>query len=131
MSTYGRVISIINMTPYENHYVQGYNITNLTRQCEMRYYTNSTGPSYLMRLEGNFSDSPFGIESLVYVEDLIDQDVPLNTGSSVVDYLYLGNRSTGKVCTINNTPSGWTTWFRIDQAHLQKYQAVGQNLSCS
>jgi len=116
ISTYNRVVHQINITPYEGSYVSGTDTTNLMEHTTKGFYANSTGPSFLMRFEGNLSNSTFGIESLVYVPYLETQGIPVKQ-KSVVDYIYFSNESP-TFHRINNTPE----WFYLDDEHLEKYQ---------
>ncbi len=115
--THGGVLRTINQTPYEGNYVNGLDTSNLIAHIENKYYTNGTGPSYLMRLEGNTSSSPYGIESFVQLPELEDAGLPVYERSAI-DYLYLVG-DTSPAFTINNTYEGW---LRIDTDHLEKYQ---------
>ena len=115
--TNGQIIRAINRTPYEGDYTSGASTTNLQAHINGLFYTNSTGPSYLMRLEGNLGNSSMGIESIVRLPDLQEQGLPVFERSSV-DYIYFGNASP-TIYTINNT---FEDWFRLDEAHLEKYQ---------
>ncbi|MBI2575266.1 hypothetical protein HYV82_05270 [Candidatus Woesearchaeota archaeon] len=119
IGTQGRVIRQVNATLYEGNYVSGTDTTNLKRHIDGFYYTNSTsGPSFLMRLEGNYNASPFGIESFVNVPELQQKGVP-QFQRSMVDYIYFGNLSTGQLYKVNST---YESWFIIDEASLDKYQ---------
>lgn len=121
--TNGKIIRAISITPYESNYTPSLNTSNLKAHINGLFYTNSTGPSYLMRLEGNLSDSPAGIpagiEGIVRLPDLQEQGLPVFERSSV-DYLYFGN-SSAPIFIINNT---FEDWFRLDDMHLNKYQAA-------
>ncbi|MBI2663730.1 hypothetical protein HYX10_00105 [Candidatus Woesearchaeota archaeon] len=116
--TQGKVLRTINITPYEGNYVSGANTENLIGHINALYYANSSGPSYLMRLEGNLNDSEFGIESIVVLPDLQEQGLPVYERSSV-DYVYFGNENP-EIYVINGT---FEDWFRLDAEHLEKYQA--------
>lgn len=118
--TNGQIIRAINITPYEGNYASGLNTVNLHAHINDLYYANSTGPSYLMRLEGNLGNSSVGIESIVRLPDLQEQGLPVFERSSV-DYVYFSN-SSPTIHTINNT---FEDWFRLDDAHLDKYQVAG------
>jgi len=95
--------------------------TNLTLHINNSYYLeNELAPSFLMRLEGNFSNSSYGIESLVPIPELIEQDVIYSTTKSIVDYVLFSN-ITGyeeKACNVDNMPS----WFKLDTNHTNKYE---------
>ena len=103
----------------EGNYVTGTDTTNFKRHIDGLYYANSSaGPSFLMRLEGNLSNSSTGIESIVRLPDLQVQGIPVYERSSV-DYIYFGN-ATPTIYIINNT---YESWLRLDDGHLDKYQA--------
>ena len=115
--TNGQILRVINETPYEDDYVSGVNTLNLQAHINDLYYAVSSGPSYLMRLEGDLSNSTLGIESIVRLPDLQAQGIPVFERSSV-DYIYFSN-ATPQIFIINNT---FEDWFRLDGAHLEKYQ---------
>jgi len=115
--TNGQIIRAINITPYEGNYASGLGTANLKAHINGLFYTNSTGPSYLMRLEGNLGNSSAGIESIVRLPDLQEQELPIFERSSV-DYVYFGE-SNPPIFVINST---FEDWFRLDDAHLAKYQ---------
>ena len=118
--TNGLISRAINMTPHEGSYASGLNTSNLQDHINGLFYANSTGPSYLMRLEGNLGDSPAGVESIVRLPDLEDQGLLVFERSSV-DYIYFGSTNP-IIYVINNT---FEDWFRLDDAHLEKYQVAG------
>jgi len=119
--TYGRVpntIRISNITDYVN---SDNDTTQLQIHINNSFYTENTlAPSFLMRLEGNFSSSPYGIESIVYIPELLYQGVGYDSSRSIVDYVLFTN-ITGyeeKACNVQNMPA----WFRIDLNHTVKYE---------
>jgi len=116
ISSYGRNTNMVvkaNITDF----VIGNDTTNLQNHLYKSYYIESnTAPSFLMRLEGNLSSSDYGIESLVNLEDLMNQGVPIRS-RSVVDYIFFGNQSTQNY-NIKNMPE----WFKLDDEHLEVYQ---------
>ena len=117
--TGNKISRTINQTPFEGNYVSGADTTNLKLHIDGLYYANSSGgPSFLMRFEGNLSNSSVGIESIVSLPDLQAQGIPVYDRSSV-DYIYFGN-ATPTIYKINNT---YEDWFRLDDDHLVKYQA--------
>ena len=83
-----------------------------------------------MRMEGNLSNSTFGIESLVNLAELQAQGL-VTKDKSIVDYIYFGNQNPASY-RINKTPE----WFKLDtldessnpQAHILTYQA--QDVVC-
>jgi hypothetical protein len=93
-----------------------WDLSNLTMDIANGYYQSSeNGASFLDRLEGNIMLSPkymYGIETFVYLPDLTDADLPVNTLASCIDYQYWqdvagsGIRN-GNYDTVYN-------WFKID-----------------
>jgi hypothetical protein len=122
VATRGRVpntIRISNITDYVDDATN--DTTELIRYINYSYYTNNTlAPSFLMRLKGNFSSSPYGIESLVNIPELKDQNVNYSNSRSIVDYILFSNITnyTARVCNVDNMPS----WFTIDTNHTTKYE---------
>jgi len=84
------------------------------------YYENPMAPSFLMRLEGNFSPSEHGIESIVYLPELDTQGVAYDSEKSLIDYVFFTNiTGFGAVtCNVKNM-SGW---FKIDLNHTETYE---------
>ena len=116
LNSLGRITNIINKTPFTD-FVQGDDTTNLQKHLNDSFYiAHNDAPSFLMRLTGNLSASPYGIESLVNLEDFSDQGLPTKARSAV-DYIYFGNQATTDFY-IENMPS----WFKVDQDHLQTYE---------
>jgi hypothetical protein len=116
--TYGRVINTIQETAVTD-YTDGTNTTNLLTHIDGGYYrTSSSGPSYLMRLGGNLSNSTYGIESIVNLKRLEDALLPIEEKTSI-DYLYFSNQTPTRYL-INNTYN----WFRLDNlsGHLARYE---------
>lgn len=119
VESFGRISIKINKTQYEGNYVSGADVSNLLSHTYSNYFANSTGPSFLMRLEGNFSNSTAGIESLIDLTKFQAQGIPVYD-RSIVDYVYFSKQNTTNY-RINNTPN----WFKIDEGHLNKYQVGG------
>jgi hypothetical protein len=111
IGTNGKIAHKIVETPYN-----GFDTANLTGHLENFYYLNSSGaPSFLMRLEGNFSGDENGIESLVYQPDLSTQGIPVKD-KSAVDHVYFSSE---------NPPAsgvgGMPAWFKLDAGHVGIY----------
>jgi len=109
-------------------FVNGSNIANLLNHTYSGYYVAfSDAPSYLMRLQGNVSASPYGIESLVDIDELNTKSVPTQT-KSIVDYIYFSSANP-PYFSIQGAPS----WFRLDnrlntegnQTHHDLYEVNG------
>lgn len=108
-------IRVSNITDfvYEN------DTTNLIYHCQEGLYINSTGASFLGRLTGNLSPSPYGIESLVYVPKLEALGIKPRE-KSVVDYIYFSESNPASYKIIN-----MPDWFMIDNEHLEAYGLSG------
>ncbi|MBU0906526.1 MAG: hypothetical protein KKD18_03370 [Nanoarchaeota archaeon] len=98
-------------TPYS-----GFDSSNLSAHITGRYYReHSDAPSFLDRLEGNLlATSPYGIESLVYVNDI---PVPYRTGKSLEDHVYFSSASLSGTCHL----AGMDPWVRLDNIHRAYY----------
>jgi hypothetical protein len=118
----GRVTNPIVKTPFDE-LVMGSDISNLLEHLNSSYYiATNISPNFLMRLEGNLSNSSAGIESLVNLEEFQAQGLPIKDRSAV-DYIYFGTKTTTNF-RINQTPA----WFKIDQDHLTTYQVENQTI---
>lgn len=116
VNSYGRVSNTIRISPFE-HFVVGGSIDNLLTQINKSYYISTNmSPNYLMRLEGDLASSEIGIESLVNLQEFIDQGLTTKDRSAV-DFIYFGNQTTTNH-RINKTPS----WFKLDSEHLSTYE---------
>ncbi len=117
VNTGGLVSNKVKRTPHTT-FVQGTNVSALSNHSLTSYYRDHTdAPSFLNRLQGNFTASPYGVESMVNLQKLAAQGVPTQQ-KSVIDYIYFSasNPSTNGV-------SGMSTWFRLDSTHLAYYNA--------
>jgi len=133
LGTSGRVTNLVRQTPITD-FVSGTNVNNLMAHANESYYRAWTGaPSFLQRLEGKLTNSsPYGIESLVNLQELSDAGLFTST-KSVVDYIYFSSNNPSS-CTVNGTPS----WFRMDgswnaeltQRHPHFYEVEGLINGC-
>lgn len=118
INSLGRVVNTVDKSPYSSFS----NEANYRHHINESYYINSTtGPSFLMRLEGNLGNSTAGIESIVNLQKFIDQGLTIYTKSGV-DYIYFGNGSMSS-CQINET-AVQMPWHRLDTTHLSVYDAM-------
>lgn len=125
LNTYGKKINKIiqaNETNFNDFDVLKNHISN------SYYIASERGPSFLMRLEGNFSNSTDGIESIVNLKALEIQGLSIKNASAV-DYIYFSNESISS-CIINETINETASynWFRLDDSdsyHLNIY-----NVNC-
>ncbi|MBS3097204.1 hypothetical protein J4209_00245 [Candidatus Woesearchaeota archaeon] len=120
INSYGRVTNKIKRTNATDFG----DVNQLKTHLENSYYIASTsGPSFLMRLEGKLSSSPYGIESLVNVREFTAEEVPV-VADSHVDYIYF-DEGTVENCLVNETAlDPYYYWFRLDNQHLGTYEAT-------
>ena len=112
----GRVTNTITKSNITSFVING-NVKNLMVHANNSYYAARNGSSdFMMRLEGNMSNSTFGIESLSNLDKFRQQGLQTKE-RSVVDYIYFASQNT-KNYRVNNTPE----WFMIDEDHLDFYQ---------
>ena len=111
-----------------SYFVSGTNIDNLLNHTYSGYYTEFSGaPSYLMRLQGDFGESEYGIESLVDIDELVSMGISIKQ-KTIVDYLYFGTENPPR-----QSVSGAPSWFRLDnrsnmdnsQGHYDLYEVIG------
>ena len=119
INTDDKVTNLINITP---DYDFVFDATNDSTVLEAHltnsfYIASNESPSFLMRYTGNMSASQFGIESMVNLEELNAQNIPL-LERSVIDYIYFGTGSTSDLCNV----TGMSSWFRIDEEHEEAYE---------
>lgn len=116
----GRLTNPINQSPYDGNFIDGINVSNLMNHVGNSYYiAHNLSPDFLMRFEGNLSNSSYGIESMVNLPKFTAQGIPV-TQRSIVDSVYW-SEDNPTIYRINNTPS----WFRVDVEHLNRYGLTG------
>ncbi|MBN2458402.1 hypothetical protein JXB31_04710 [Candidatus Woesearchaeota archaeon] len=120
INTLGRVINVIQETNITD-FVTGNETSNLTYHVENSIYkASNSSPSYLMRLEGDFGSSCYGIESFVNLRKLETAGFIIED-KSCIDYIYFSV----------DDPQSWAinhtfNWLRIDNEsnHLAIYEVV-------
>ena len=119
VETADKVTNLVNITPNMT-FVDSNNDTDVLEENLLKsYYINNTAaPSFLMRFEGDFSPSPYGIESMVNVEELFEQGLFVKN-RSVIDYLYFGNSSSTGIgkdyCDYTKIDTDVRELFRIER----------------
>ncbi len=120
VNTAGKVLLRINQTPYQT-FVTGSDYTNLQDHFQNSLYTASTSaPNFIMRLQGNLSSSPTGIESLVNPQKLADAGISAKY-KSVVDYIYFSSLNPAKY----TVPAVSNLILDDQDNHLAKYNVSG------
>jgi hypothetical protein len=122
VGTSNLVTNKINRTSYVS-FVEGNDVSNLSAHLAGSFYVNSSlAPSFIQRLEGDFSASENGIESLVYLPELSAQGITIKN-KCVVDYIYFSSQDPSPLYRV----TGMQSWFKLDNAHRSVYGV--QNIS--
>ena len=118
VNTNSLVTTNITQTPYDG-FVSGNDVSNLSSHLENQYYVaNADSPSFLKRLEGDFSADANGIESLVDVGKLASLGLSVED-KSVVDHIYFSS-SNPAACGVSQI--GMPSWFKLDSGHTSVYE---------
>lgn len=97
-----------------------WDIENLRNQYYQPHYKASTSaPSFLQRLAGNFSSSPYGIESFVDKIEISSAGVAVFDNATNVDYLYWFDTPG------DDQIKGMPDSFWLDNAHVDDYDCAG------
>lgn len=133
VNTNNRVPNTVIRSPY-SYLVNNTNndTTNLIDVLNNSYYIESTdAPSFLMRFENNTSASVYGIESIVNIKEISDQEIAVYTNRVKVDYIYFNDLSSTstKICNVDNIPS--SLYFVIPLNRKTTYELGTLNYSTS
>jgi hypothetical protein len=111
--------------------VSGVDTTKLVDLISGSYYITSTSaPNFLMRFEGRTAPDANGIESIVNIRTLSDQDIAVDYNRIKVDYIYFNDiENYSKICNVTNIPSAY--YFVIPSNSTALYQVQGLNYSSS
>lgn len=119
----GRVTNAMVRSPITDFVIDKDNANLLIHLNNSYYIESNTSPNFLMRLQGNLSNSITGIESLVNLGEFQAQGIAIKDRSAV-DYIYFGTQITTNY-RINNTPE----WFKLDSEHLGVYEVQNMTIS--
>jgi len=81
------------------------------------YITNPDAPDFFNRLEGKLAPSLFGVETIVNINDLIAQDIPVHN-QSLIDHIYFNQTLPPEAYKVNTSTH---PWLRIDCVHAWRY----------
>jgi hypothetical protein len=110
----------ITRTPFSN-FISGADASNLSSHLLNSYYKSSiNAPSFLNRLKGDPSASPYGIESFVNLPRLTSEGITVYD-KSIIDYIYFSAQNPSPTCSHVGMPS----WFKVDSVNTAAY-----NFSC-
>ena len=105
--------------------------TNLVEHANASYYIASEfAPTFIMRFENQTNASPNGIESLVNIDRLSDQELEVYSERSKVDFIYFNNLAVnGTICNVENVSAD--LYFIIPDDRDELYEVDGLNYSTS
>ncbi len=83
---------------------------------ENGYYFEGTGPDIITRMENRTNTSSGGIESIVNIQELFMESLPIRENQVSVDYLYFANEN-----YIGYEVRGFPGWFRLNCAKASEY----------
>ena len=115
IEAFGRTTRIINSTDITIDGID--DLKSFLNSTRYRAYSNA--PSFLMRLEGDLTSSPYGIETLVNTNELAFYDLYIYDRSNI-DYIYFGSQSTTDY-KIHNITDIYSQYFRLDQEHITDF----------
>lgn len=127
VNTKSRVSNTIRQYPNETLVVDE-DISNFVDFVDNSYYlSSSSSPSFIQRFSNNLSPNKFGIESIVNVLEISDQDIDTYPDRVKIDYVYFeGSSPSGAICTFNY-PELDNYYLYLPNSSLDLYQL--ENLS--
>jgi len=113
-----------------------HNSSNLITHLNGSYYlASSYAPSFLQRFENNLSPSPYGIESVVNINTISDQDLEVFPNRAKIDYIYFNDISQSNLtCNFTLIPSDLYTvlpFNRLSLYDLDTLNSTDYSSSCS
>jgi hypothetical protein len=126
VGTQGKAPHTIKINNVTRPFITATNVTlGLQTVVNQSMYTaSSDAPSFLQRFTGNMSASPYGIQSLVNINELGVQGLVINECRSVVDYIYFDSTPAPipnyLIVNMDNNE------FWLDSDHLDDFDAVGK-----
>lgn len=131
--TYNRLSNTIRKSNFTHLVGANNNTDNLTAHIENGYYIESDkAPNFIMRFENNLTPNENGIESIVNINDISDQDIVVYPERIKVDYIYFNSLNFTKVCDfspVNDTIENLE--FILTQDRLEMYEVDGLSYSTS
>jgi hypothetical protein len=97
--TYNRLSNTIRKSNFTYLIGPDNNTDNLSYHLENGYYlATDKAPNFIMRFENNLTPNENGIESIVNIQSISDQDLTVYPNRIKVDYIYFNNLSYSKIC---------------------------------
>lgn len=98
--TDNKIANTIRPTPYN---LELQDIDDLNDHLAQSYYIQSThAPSFLQRFENDLTPSIHGIESVVSIQSISDQDIIVYPERVKIDYIYFNNIAGDKRCNFED-----------------------------
>ena len=97
------------------------------------FISSNRSPSFVMRFSNDLRPSPYGIESLINMEDLFAKDSDLVKGNlSIVDFMYFSDdKYNATSCSFEGTP-GIPSWVKLDnESVIYPYSELATELEHS
>jgi hypothetical protein len=129
--TYNRLSNTVRKSNF-THLVGPFNNTdNLTLLIENGYYIPSNlSPNFIMRFENNLTPSNSGIESIVNINTISDQDITVYPDRIKVDYMYFNNLNGTKICNIDNVDDDLALVLTLNRTNLYEVNSLDYSLTC-
>jgi hypothetical protein len=130
VNTFNRFPNSIRVSNFTYLVGAANNTTNLVNHIENSYYLASDkAPNFIMRFENNMSANANGIESIVDISQLQDQDLDVYPDRIKVDYMYFNDISGVKVCNVQNISSALSFVITQDRINMYNISVGGLNYS--
>lgn len=130
--TNNRVPNTVIKNPYSELINDSNNDTaNLEGLINNSYYVESAdAPSFLMRFENDTSADPNGIESIVNVKDISDQDITVYSDRIKIDYMYFNDISASKICDFEGLDTDYALVLPANRADEYEVNEINYSASC-
>lgn len=105
--------------------------TNLVDLINHSYYISSTqSPNFIMRFENRIGADLNGIESIVNIQTLSDQDVEVYQDRDKVDFMYFNNLPGDKICDVQNVSDSLNFVINDNRTELYQIENLSYSTSC-
>jgi hypothetical protein len=132
--TYNRLSNTIRQSNFTALVSPDNNTDNLTLHIEKGYYLASNlSPNFIMRFENNLTPNENGIESIVNINAISDQDITVYPDRIKVDYIYFNNLNSSnytKICDIFNVPENLELVLTQDRISTYELNNLSYSLTC-
>lgn len=106
--------------------VENGDTSNLEEHIEGTYYIESEkAPSFLQRFENDYNANEKGLESIIDLRDLSDQDIAVDVDRIKVDYKYFNELEGDKACDFEGVDED--LYFVITEDRIENYEVESLN----